>query len=136
MVMVRIALVLTLLLAACGQNSGSDLAGTQWTLILLDSTRPIGNQPITLQFQQTEMGGFSGCNSYSGQYQVHEGQIVFPTPPGSATTLMACEPMSIMEQEGTYHQALNNVTSYRIIGDRLDMLDEESQRLLTFERAS
>lgn len=132
----RLALVLALLLAACGQNSGSDLAGTQWTLASLNGTRPIGNQPITLQFKQTELGGFSGCNSYSGQYQVHEGQIVFPMPPGIATILMACEPMSIMEQETTYHQALNNATNYQVVGDRLELMDAQGQRLLTFKRGS
>lgn len=58
--------------------------------------------------------GFSGCNSYSTDYTIQDGQITFGPV---ASTMMACP--TGMEAEQAYYAALASAQSYEIAGRTL-----------------
>ncbi|AZY51420.1 META domain-containing protein [Bordetella avium] len=127
-------LTLLLGLAACasrpapppvmGQQVGqqSDVfAQTSWELARWTrpggALRPVphahsGQRPITLVFTQDrgrgQMGGFAGCNSYSSQYVVANGQLLVQSPP--VVTYMAC-PTDTMQLEQDYLAGLTGITA-------------------------
>ncbi len=143
--LVGIVLVVMLgLIAGCGtppaapQTGGSapeggSLAGSSWELSMLQGQPLVPGTHISLVFEDdAQLGGFAGCNSYGGPYQ-SSAQGGF-TPGNMASTQMACmEPAGAMEQEGAYLQALSAATSYRIVGERLELLAADGTVLLAFE---
>jgi len=89
---------------------------------------------ITAVFNdEGQVSGLAGCNNYSGAYQVDGEMISIELGP---LTMMFCEqPEGVMDQETAYLQALDSVSSYRILGDELVMQNEAGQEVLMF-RAS
>lgn len=109
--MIAIALVILFNLSACAflnsnidgeQRNRSDpepsnLEGTSWDLFAFRKTRPIEGTHFTLTFEDDQVRGNAGCNSYFGTYEVNGNQIVFSQ---LGMTEMACmEPEGLMEQE-------------------------------------
>jgi heat shock protein HslJ len=87
---------------------------------------------ITAYFAEDgTLSGLAGCNNYSGMYQVDEEMIQIELGP---LTMMFCDqPDGVMDQEEAYLTALDSVTSYQIVGDRLVMRDEGGQEVLRFK---
>lgn len=124
----------SLLLGACGSSaSGQELNGTSWTLTSINGV-PLadGSNPITIEFgSETELGGTGGCNGYGGNYSVgSDGSIDIS---GVVSTMMACEPQIIMENEAAYFQALEAVTHYSSAGSTLTL--DNGTVILIFTRA-
>ena len=126
---VALALVMTFLLSACtpannagdpGSGAGQDggtLAGTSWTLTELAGESALAGSTITAEFEQAQVAGNSGCNSYSGAYQSAGGSLAVGEV---VMTEMACmEPAGVMEQEQAYLQLLGQAQSYQVSGDEL-----------------
>lgn len=126
----HILLVLCLLNSACAERQ-TPLEGSEWTLVSLNGKLPIEEHPITLQFKGTEVGGNAGCNSYGGGYEVDGTRLRLQ---GIAGTAMACLPEAVMDQEVEFHRTLQQVDSYRIAGDRLELMNAGGQQVLVFER--
>jgi heat shock protein HslJ len=77
-----------------------------------------------------KLTGSAGCNSYFGSYEV-DGEAITFGPLGS--TLMACaEPEGIMNQEQAYLAALESAGTYRIEGDKLELIDADGMRVVQF----
>jgi heat shock protein HslJ len=88
---------------------------------------------ITLQFLQGELAGFSGCNTYTGEYtasQNEDGTYQVEIQELVSTRLSCIE--ELMEQEADYIAALNAVSSARIDGNLLT-LDFPSGELTYYE---
>lgn len=109
------------------------LAHTEWALISLYGQPPLAGTHILLTFKDEQMVGFSGCNRYGGKYTVTaEGQLTFNE---IAMTLMHCEdPAGVMDQEGTYLQALRDAAAYRLADDRLEVQNAAGETILIFAR--
>lgn len=112
------------------------LENTQWNLVSFGG--PGAEQPvmegsgITLMFGGGQAGGFGGCNSYGGTYQVEGNMIAF----GEITrTLRACADENMTEQEDRYLAALGSASQYQIEGDRLLIMYDNGSGVLIFERA-
>jgi heat shock protein HslJ len=113
-----------------------DLQGGTWYLETYKDAQ--GNQmpvlagsQITLEFRTDgSVGGSSGCNTYSGSYQVDGDQVqIGPL----ASTMMACmDPAGLMEQETAYLQVLSSATSFRLGDSQLELLDDAGQVVLVF----
>lgn len=90
------------------------------------------NTEITAYFNvEGIISGFAGCNNYSGNYQVDGEQIQIELGP---LTMMFCDqPEGVMDQEEAYLKALDSVTSFQIIADKLMMKDPAGQEVLTFK---
>jgi heat shock protein HslJ len=78
------------------------------------------------------LGGTSGCNSYSAQYQVSDSSMTIGPTSG---TLMACAE-AVMSQETAFLAALGATTSYAISGDQLTLEDSSGDTRLVFEAQS
>ncbi len=124
-------LVLCLLSTACAEGQ-TPLEGSEWTLVSLNGKAPIQDHPITIQFNGTEVGGSAGCNGYGGQYEVEGTRLQVR---GIGSTQMACLPEAVMDQEEEFHRTLQQVNAYRQAGDRLDLMEDDGQPVLVFERA-
>jgi len=102
-----------LILAACAAPGSASLAGTSWVLHNLDGNLvgvPVDGQSVTLEFTSaTEMGGFGGCNSYSGNYQADADSISFSN---LVSTLRACVDNNISRVETDFFNALNEASLY------------------------
>ena len=123
---------------APGPSGPAGLAGTEWALTSLHGRGLIEETEITLYFRETYLGGAMTCNQYGGGPDsgrctaTEDGTLTLPG--GLAVTMQLCsEPEGIMEQEATYIEALRDVAAYRIVDQRLEILDASDQTILVFE---
>ena len=105
-------------------GAGGSLAGQEWSLTSLGGSPAEpgnGGKPATLTFSDADsrVSGFAGCNRLAGTYQA-KGDSLRIGP--LALTRMACP--SGMELETKLGAALDATRSYRITGNRLDLLGE------------
>jgi heat shock protein HslJ len=123
--------ILAMMLSACAESSQIDLEGTTWLLTAFDEKSPIeGTQP-TIQFGNGQVSGNTGCNLFSGSYQLNGDDISF----GSlAWTERGCvDPEGVMEQETMYVELLGAARRFELEDDGLRIFTD-SQEILTFER--
>jgi heat shock protein HslJ len=150
-VMIKQLLVIVcaaLLLAACGSPEAAApsvdqpraepaastvLDRTAWLLESLNGAPPLAGTRITLEFEDGQAGGFSGCNGYGGQYTATENGAL--TLRDVASTAMGCvTPVGVLDQEAAYFEAFRLVTGYRVDGDRLELLDAAQNPILRYTR--
>ena len=129
-----IAVTLTLLAACSGTNTPAEdpLAGTSWRLLFYRKTQVLEGTSITANFENGEINGSAGCNSYFGAYQVEAQNISFGQI--GMTEMFCMEPEGVMEQESFYLGALADAQRYEIVDGRLTIF-LSGQETLTFEPA-
>ena len=118
-----------------------------WVLKSLNGGPIIEETSITLTIYEDSVGGTDGCNSYGigpdygptfvpvitrpdGSYM--EGD--FSVRDGTKTLLLCEETEGIMEQSEAYLTALKEGKTFRIQGNRLEILDRERHATLVFVR--
>ena len=128
-------------LAACGSSEddvdtaaapeGPALEGTNW--VLSESTDlgvPLDGVTVSARFQDGTVAGTSGCNSYTGPYEVDGEDLTIG--PEVASTQMACEdPQAAVEQ--AYLAALPEVASFAIADETLTLSNGDGDALLVFD---
>ncbi len=132
-------LVLTLLLAACSNDTADQateesdvLLDSEWVLTLLNGDALIEGTEITLNFKETSLDGSAGCNTYGGSYTASEGSLSLS---GVYATEMGCpEPQGILDQEQAYLNALNAAASFQVDGEQMEVYDESGALTLVFVR--
>lgn len=127
---------LSFILTACGGETtkeSTSLKGTHWQLTSLNRSKPIGNRPITLSFNDGfRLSGNSGCNRYGGQLY-NDGKYLnldFSPKKDSEneavlfSTKMYCpSPAGLMDQEIAYLAQLKSSSRYSVSGDVLTIKD-------------
>jgi len=120
------ALCAALLLAACAGSGGppAALSGTVWNVTEADGQifKPLKggrDAHLRLDAQKKRATGYSGVNSYSGAYQSSGATLKF----GPIAATRRAGPAAAMAFESAYFKALGATRSYRISGDRLELLD-------------
>jgi heat shock protein HslJ len=96
------------------------LKGTSWTLSSFpDFKMEKLKNTATLVFNDTSsrIGGYSGCNSYGGSFEVNGTSLKMKDILG---TLKACMPG--MKTESTLYNALNNTDHYKISDGKLVLM--------------
>ena len=129
-------LIILPILTACTNSSTSPvnpLDGTQWNLIFYRKSAVIPGTQITAQFQNGEVNGTAGCNSYFGIYQVEGDSISFDQI--GMTEMYCMDPEGVMEQETFYLQALAVAQGYEITADGRLTIFLGGHETLTFEPA-
>lgn len=125
------------LLAGCGAMTRAaeapSLDGTAWVLAGLPGRSLVPGSAVTLQFAGDRLSGSDGCNRYSGSYAVKDAKL--DVGPNLASTQMACDP-GLMEQARAYTSALAGAKSYRVSGDRLELLSASGASLATLAAQS
>jgi heat shock protein HslJ len=113
---------------------GQSLVNTKWQLVSMGpagAAEPvIPGSTLTLEFRQDgSLGGSSGCNSFSGSYQVLGNSLSIGA---LVSTLMACTDENLMQQEARYLAALQSAISYELQNNQLAIGYEAGQALLFF----
>jgi copper homeostasis protein (lipoprotein) len=112
----------------------ASLLNTYWRAVEID------DEPVILEPEQQEphfvlasegnrVRGSTGCNRIMGGFEQDADGFRFK---GLATTRMACPP-AIAQRESRFLDALNAVTSQRIIGESLELRDASGQLRMRLE---
>jgi heat shock protein HslJ len=122
--------IIALTLMACSPPdlvSGDPLEGTSWELMAYRKTRPIEGTTITAVFEDGQVRGSSGCNTYFGSYEVSGDNI---TVGELAMTEMAClEPEGSMDQEMFYLEFLMDGQTFRLSDEQLQIFRSDGEAL-------
>ena len=117
--MKKIFLALAFLLAACN-SSDSFKTGTYK---MVNSPNDVA---ITLSFAKDKSLNAKVVNIIMGQYEVKDNTITIT--PGGATMMMG--PEKEMEAEQIFLQMLLTIKSYKMAGNRLELITEDEKTLL------
>ncbi len=104
------------------------MEGTTWVLASYDGPIVPEGVSVDLLLEQGEASGNSGCNSYSGGYELAGDELAFGP---MAATQMACPPEQ-MDVEAAYLAALERTAAYQMEGDELVLFDPRGTELLRF----
>ena len=115
-----------IMLVACGGTGGDSLNGTTWELYSLGQYAPLPGSQITLRFENGQVSGNAGCNSYGGTYQINGNQIKFEQV---ISTMMACTDQSMMDQESAYLGFLGKVQSFALAEGQLQLYRSDGETL-------
>ena len=129
-VLIAVAVTLTACDVSRMEGGTAALEG-EWTLLTLNGASLLPDSTINATFEDGQVSGHSGCNSYGGPYtstgsRLHFGMV--------AMTMMACLDEDVMAQEQAYAEALSNVAKFRLDGDRLELLDKSGAAILVYAR--
>ncbi len=91
---------------------------------------PIEGVTVTARFVDGNITGTSGCNTYSGLYQL-QGSLLSVAPEIASTRLACTSPASEVESE--YLGQLPDVGSFSIDGSSLTLLDVDGTEMLEYE---
>jgi len=128
--MVTLMGMMLLSLAACGgtdPTAGDPLDGTAWELMAYGKSRPIPGTTISATFEDGQVNGSAGCNTYFGSYQVSGDTIKVSD---IAITEMACmEPAGVMEQDLMYVEFLSDGQTFRLSDGQLQIFRSDGEAL-------
>jgi len=109
-------------------GGASALEGTSWILV---DTLP--GTEVKALFENGQVSGSAGCNSYSGTYVTTTVDRVNKIRIGPlASTMMMCEE-AVMDQETAYLAALQSASSYAIEGNVLTLFHADGTLLFEGE---
>jgi heat shock protein HslJ len=123
--------IIGLILTGCA--SVDPLTGTAWLLQSLDNQTGLSATQVTLKFENGQIMGSDGCNSYSTSYRLNKRNINLNKY--IASTMMVC-PEPIMQQASAYTTALVQIVAYKIEGQQLSLVDESGKILIVFAKQS
>src|SRR5215213_3473245 len=114
------------------------LTGIDWRLASLGpagaETGVVAGTTVTLRFGEDDRAsGSTGCNSYSGTYQVRGDNISFSR---LVSTRRACLDQNANEQEQRFLSALEAANRFRLSSNRLTILSDRGRNILNFENNS
>jgi heat shock protein HslJ len=96
-------------------------------------TSVLGGVDMTTTFAALDVTGNTGCNTFSGPYQVEGDEITIGR---LASTMAACPTEELQRQETDFLAALRLATTFRVTGNRLDLLRRPGDTIAaTFARA-
>lgn len=109
------------------------LVGTRWVLESLagpggETVPALPDREVTAEFSDGRLSGNGGCNNYFGGYTV-DGANLSVGQVGS--TMMACMPEAIMQQESRYFANLQAAATYTITDGRLMISNAAGDVILT-----
>lgn len=105
-------------LTACGIGRNTSLEGTSWQLVAIGKHPPVDGSTITLTFEEGQVKGHSGCNSFGGDYKLKGDAIEFGM---LMSTLMACADSAMMEQESTFMRMLGETQRVVLVDGQLQL---------------
>jgi len=92
-------------------------------------TSVLGNVTMTAKFEDGTVSGNTGCNSFSGPYEI-DGQNITIGPLES--TLAACPTPELDTQQTSYLNALQLAKTFQVTGDQLDLFREGGTYAVSF----
>lgn len=117
--------------------ASDSLVGTNWKLVSWGNEKspqtPLKETEISLQFQEDQISGSSGCNRYFASYTLKDDQLKFGV---AGRTQMAC-PEEIMKQEDQFLSALQSSKTFTLNSEgqlQITYKTDQSSGILTFEK--
>jgi heat shock protein HslJ len=114
----------------------AELTDTEWTLTFYNNGRgglvtPLLDSTITATFNpETGLAGSAGCNNYRATYETDNDGLTIGA--AASTRRLCAAPEGIMQQESAFLALLENVTTYAINGDQLELKNAEGTTLARF----
>ena len=110
------------------------LIGPEWRLVSFGPTGSeatvVAGTKVTLTFaEDRRASGSTGCNSYSGTYQVRGDNISFSR---LVSTRRACLDQNANQQEQRFLSTLEAANRFRLANNRLTILSDRSRSSLNF----
>jgi heat shock protein HslJ len=110
------------------------LTGVEWRLVSLGATGAeaslVAGTTVTLRFgEDGRASGSTGCNSYSGTYQVRGDNISFSR---LISTRRACLDQNANQQEQRFLSTLEAANRFRLSANRLTILSDRGRSSLNF----
>ena len=110
------------------------LVGPEWRLASFGPTGAesgvVAGTTVTLRFgEDGRASGSTGCNSYSGTYQVRGDNISFSR---IVSTRRACLDQNANEQEHRFLSALETANRFRLLTNRLTIISDRGRNSLNF----
>ena len=110
-------------------KSPHPLTGSTWILTAFYDQKPIDDSQPTLQFDDDQVSGTTGCNHYGGTYQINEDTIKIEDV---FSTEMAClDPQGLMDQEQLFLEILRDAIKFSLTDGEL-VLSTDDERYLRF----
>jgi heat shock protein HslJ len=106
----------------------ADLAGTRWRLRSVNDTMRAADSLLTLELSATEISGFAGCRRYTGTYGAR-GDEIGVTSLTMETTECDSGRVALL-REGEFTTDLSEATTYRLLGDSLELNTVGGRRLV------
>ena len=119
--------LIAIMLSACGSFGGDSLDGTSWKLIAIGNSSPVVGSTLTLAFENGQVSGHSGCNSFGGTYKISGDKLQFDQ---MMSTMMACVDQSLMEQESAFMKFLDDAQSFEIVDGQLHVYRSSGDALI------
>lgn len=116
------------------------LAGTSWIASGINNGKggvvsDANTSKVTAKFNnEGGLSGNGGCNTYTASFTTSGKKRLKIGP--AISTMMACEPNSVMTTEQRYFAALAKVATYHRDGNRLTLRDASGATQVTFVPAS
>ena len=118
-------------------SAGRDAITGEWTAINyytgIAVQTVIAGSPLTARFDRGQVTGDSGCNNFSGPYEVTDTSIRMGP---FSSTLMACVDPARQTQEQQYLAALELAATFRVTGNRLELRRADDGIAATFEKSA
>jgi heat shock protein HslJ len=130
----RIAVMaLAVLIVACGSSpaDSSSLKDTRWVLVTLGGEALLPDTAPSAEFSADQISGSAGCNTYFGTYEASGDELSIGDV--AVTEMWCMEPEGVMDQEQSFLAALASVTSFRLAGEQLELLDGTGETILSLE---
>lgn len=93
---------------------------------------PVAGSELTATFDAGQISGNSGCNQFSGSYEVDGTKIAIGP---LASTLRACADPAVDQQSTEYLAALELARTFTTAGGNLTLLRDDGGIAVTFQRA-
>ncbi len=113
--------------SASKENELNQLLKTEWKLVKLyeEDLSSLSKSPTLIFFNETEAGGNTGCNSFSGEYVIVNKEILFSK---MISTKMFCD--GRMEIENKYLTALTEINKLQLSEEELILLKDDDPILI------
>ena len=125
-----IFICMAFVLSACNVSNEplqDPLHGTEWQLYAYRKTKPLPDTGITATFEDGQLSGSAGCNTYFAAYNVQGDKITISE---WGITEMAClEPEGVMQQELLFMEFLVDAQRYRFEVERLMIFNSDGEAL-------
>jgi heat shock protein HslJ len=110
------------------------VVGPEWRLVTFGpagaETGVVAGTTVTLRFgEDGRASGSTGCNSYSGTYQVRGDNISFSR---LVSTRRACLDQNANQQEQRFLSSLEAANRFRLLTNRLTILSDRGRNVLNF----
>ena len=112
------------------------LQGVRWVLVSYlnaagETVTALADREVTAEFgPDGRVAGNGGCNRYFASYTVDGGNLTIGQ---AGSTMMACEPVEIMNQEAAFLAALGSAAAWHVEGEQLHILNAADETIILFQ---